>query len=187
VGAAVFRSRLSHGTKQKQVARCVLTVRCMKPHLTAPRSAGPEDLRQILSRDHERLDRLFRDLLSAFEADARIEEGRLWNEFDTDLRAHMQLEEEQLLPKFAEVNASEAAALRREHDVLRSKLLQLGVGVDLHCTRHSQVEDFVRELRAHAKREDELMYGWVQSHVNDPEVRRGIVQRLAAKLRPQPA
>lgn len=157
---------------------------CMEPHLTSHRS--PDDLRLLLSRDHERLDRLFRDLLAAFEVDARSEVGRLWNEFDGDLRAHMQLEEEQLLPRFEQVDAPEAAALRREHDAIRDKLLQLGVGVDLHFTRHNQVEEFVRELRAHAKREDALMYQWVQTHVQDAEVRRGLVQRLAAKLRTEP-
>ncbi|HEX6240738.1 MAG TPA: hypothetical protein VFZ61_07590, partial [Polyangiales bacterium] len=59
------------------------------PHSSRPRT---EDLRQLLSRDHERLDRLFRDLLCAFEADARQDVARLWNEFDGDLRLHLRLE-----------------------------------------------------------------------------------------------
>ncbi|HEX6241301.1 MAG TPA: hemerythrin domain-containing protein, partial [Polyangiales bacterium] len=83
---------------------------------------------------------------------------------------------------FAETNAAEAAALRREHHLIRDKLLQLGVGVDLHVTRHAQVEEFVRELRAHAKREDDLMYRWAEAQLDDPALRRGLVGWLSTKL-----
>jgi Hemerythrin HHE cation binding domain len=157
----------------------------MEP-LPSHRSTHPEDLRQLFTRDHERLDRLFRDLLAAFEADARVEVGQLWNQFDADLRAHMQLEEELLLPRFVEKHAAEAAAIFREHDQIREKLLQLGVGVDLHFTRYGQVEELVRALRAHAKREDQLLYRWVESHLHDVDTRRGIVERIASRFRPQP-
>lgn len=154
----------------------------MQSHSTHSTPARPDELRQLLGRDHERLDRLFRDLLAAFEADARTEVARLWNEFDGDLRHHMRLEEELLLPKFAELNADEAAALRAQHDLIRDKLLQLGVGVDLHMTRHAQVDEFVRELRAHAKREDDLMYRWAETHLRDPATRRGLIDWLSSKL-----
>jgi hemerythrin superfamily protein len=140
-----------------------------------------EDLQTLLRHDHERLERLFNDLLCAFEADARSDVARLWNEFDRELRGHLLLEEEQLLPKFVDFNAPEALALMREHHSIRDKLLRLGVGVDLHLTRHTQVEDFVRELRAHAKREDELLYRWSEEHVRDPELRSTLRQRLSRK------
>jgi hypothetical protein len=153
--------------------------------LPSHRSTRPEDLRQLFTHDHERLDRLFRDLLAAFEADARVEAGQLWNEFDTDLRAHMQLEEELLLPQFAETHAAEALALVREHEQIREKLLQLGVGVDLHLTRFGQVEDFVRLLRGHAKREQELMYRWAARRLNDADLHRGLVARIAQRLHPE--
>lgn len=154
----------------------------MEP-LPSHRSTRPEDLRRLFTRDHEQLDRLFRDLLAAFEADARLEAAQLWYVFEADLRAHMQLEEELLLPRFAEKHASEALALFREHDEIREKLLQLGVGVDLHATRYSQVEELVRMLRAHARREDELLYRWTDSHVTRNAERRGILERLATRFR----
>jgi hypothetical protein len=145
----------------------------------ASTTATNGDLRELLGREHAHLDRLFRDLLYAFEADARMEVGRLWNQFDAELRTHMTLEEEHLLPQFLEFNAPEAAALLREHDQLRDKLLKLGVGVDLHLTRFTQVDEFVAQLRAHAKREDALMYRWAQELTKDSGLRRTLLQRLA--------
>jgi hypothetical protein len=120
--------------------------------------SSSNELGQLLSAEHAHLERLFDEMLSAFQADARIEARTLWNQFDSELRAHMALEESRILPRLQQVNAPEAAALRREHDSLREKLLQLGIGVDLHLTRDAHVEAFLAELRAHARREDALMY-----------------------------
>ena len=144
------------------------------------RAHDSDDLGSLLAQDHARLDRLFQDLLYAFEADARTEVARLWNQFDSDLRAHMQLEEEHLLPKFLDFNAPEAHALMREHQSIRDQLLQLGIGVDLHLVRLEKVAEFVRDLRAHAKREDDLMYRWSTQHVSDGAVRKSVTDRLAA-------
>ena len=170
--------------RKKPGTRCA--VRLLMETLPSHRSTPPDDLRQLFTHDHERLDRLFRDLLAAFEADARVEAGKLWNEFDTDLRAHMQLEEELLLPRFAEAHGAEALALIREHEQSREKLLQLGVGVDLHVTRFGQVEDFVRLLRAHAKREEELMYRWAARRLQGADQPRGLVARIAQRMRHEP-
>jgi hemerythrin superfamily protein len=126
--------------------------------------SAKNELGPLLSSEHTRLEQLFEEVLSAFQADARIEARTLWSQFDAQLRAHMALEESRILPRLADVNAPEAAALRREHDILREKLLQLGIGVDLHFTRDTHVEDFLRVLRAHAKREDKLMYRFCAEH-----------------------
>jgi hypothetical protein len=117
------------------------------------------DLRHMLSDDHQRLERLFADLLAAFKAEAREDAARLWSAFDAGLRTHLQLEEQHIFPEFAKSRAVEVAALQREHEQIRSRLLELGVGVDLHFTNDKHVEQFIRELRLHAAREDALMYG----------------------------
>lgn len=133
---------------------------------SAPQAKASDDLGTLLSAEHTHLDRLFDEMLAAFQADARVEARTLWNQFDSELRAHMALEETRILPRLQLVNAPEAAALRREHDRLREKLLQLGIGVDLHFTRDTHVEEFLRELRAHAKREDALMYRFCSEQKN---------------------
>lgn len=146
---------------------------------------GPEpgaNLRELLTRDHERLDRLFEELTAAFNAGARQDAERLWNEFDTGLLAHMAEEEHWLLPAMAACDAPEAAGLLREHEQIRQKLLDLGIGVELHSTRAETVCDFVEVLRGHARREDALAYRWAQREL--PEApRRLLTSRLVAGLR----
>jgi hemerythrin-like domain-containing protein len=135
----------------------------MQPTTHKPtKRASSADLRRLLREDHERLDRLFSELLAAFQADAREDAAHLWNDFDTGLRTHLELEESFIFPEFAKVQPEETTALEREHEHIRERLLQLGVGVDLHLTNDAQVDEFVRELRAHAAREDELLYQWAE-------------------------
>jgi hemerythrin-like domain-containing protein len=129
------------------------------------------NLRGALVTEHAELHRLFQDVLEAFRADARVEAGRLWNQFDRRLQAHMAMEEQHLLPVFEQVDAPEAAALRREHDKLRNRLLQLGIGVDLHLTNQKQIEGFVEEFEAHARREDKLLYRFAEQTLSNESAR----------------
>jgi hypothetical protein len=123
------------------------------------RGAG---LRGQLVRDHERLERLFEDLRAAFDADAREDAARLWGDLDRGLSAHMEFEERHVLPAFRAVDSSEVDGLLREHDLIRRRLTELGIGVDLHAVRAEIVADFIALLRAHAHREDALLYRWAE-------------------------
>jgi hemerythrin superfamily protein len=116
----------------------------------------------LLAHDHLRLERLFTELREAFEADARDDVQALWTELDTDLRAHLEAEERHALPRFAELHPDEAATLRAEHDAIRTKLDELDVMVDLHTLRADAAGDFLDLLRAHAAREEKLLYRWVE-------------------------
>jgi hemerythrin-like domain-containing protein len=121
------------------------------------------DLRALLREDHDRLDDLFEQVLSVFEADARDEAVRLWTDFERGLQAHFELEERYILPELAKVDAAEVSELTRDHARVRAKLGELGVGVDLHLTRNEAVADFIATLRAHVGREDALMYRFAQT------------------------
>jgi hypothetical protein len=91
-------------------------------------------------------------------------------------------EEHWLLPAFAACDAPEVACLLREHEQIRQKLLELGIGVDLHLTRAETVSAFVELLRNHARREGALAYRWAQREL--PEApRRLLTTRLAAAIR----
>jgi hemerythrin superfamily protein len=143
------------------------------------RAQAQRNLRTLLREDHDRLDRLFEQVLSVFEADARDEAARLWTEFERGLLAHFELEEQHIIPELAKVNAGEARELFDEHARLRAKLGELGIGVDLHLTRGEAVADFIATLRAHAGREDALMYRFARTSL--PETKQAILRaRLPA-------
>jgi predicted amidohydrolase YtcJ len=149
--------------------------------------ASPDETANIqvwLARDHERLDALFERLLSAFHANARSELCRLWAEFDSRLRAHLALEEEHILPEFAKVDPGEARSIAEEHVHIRRLLTELDIAVDLHLVGEQTVDALIKLLRAHARREDALMYRWAASHV-EPAAQRTIIadfRRALAKL-----
>jgi hemerythrin-like domain-containing protein len=129
---------------------------------------------QLLA-EHDRLDQLFEALLAAFEADARDDAARLWSEFDQAFTDHLAREEKFLLPRVEQKLPRLAAAIRAEHDDLRTKLLALGIGVDLHVTKARAVAEFVATLRAHAAHEEATLYPFAEDEA-------GADARLAAAL-----
>jgi len=74
----------------------------------------------------------------------------------------MAFEERHVLPAFRAVDQREADDLQREHDFIRRRLTELGVGLDLHLLRAEVVADFLALLRGHARREDALLYRWAE-------------------------
>ena len=142
-------------------------------------------LLEVLTEDHERLERLFVDLLAALNADARDDAARLWSEFDTGLCWRMALEERSLLPAFRETEREEANALLLEHEQIRSRSSELGVGLDLHLTRADVMADFLLLLRTHARREDALLYRWAarkMPHLERAELGQAPVTRREGQL-----
>ena len=123
----------------------------------------PVDLKDRLLADHRRLEKLFTQLMDAFNADAREDTQSLWSELERGLETHFTAEERFLFPSFAEVDAKETRELATEHTALRSRLADLGVGVDLKCVRADVAQDFIDGIRRHAAREDALLYRWANT------------------------
>lgn len=124
-------------------------------------------LREVLTTHHAYLERLFQDVITAFQANRRDAVAELWSEFDGRLTRHLDLEDQWLLPGFAKIDPAGAAQLADEHQRIRATLMEFGVGVDLHLTRSEMVDAFIARLRAHARREDELMYRWAEEHLEE--------------------
>jgi hemerythrin-like domain-containing protein len=76
------------------------------------------------------------------------------------LRDHLALEDDKLLPRFGEVNPSEAVALRGEHARIRRRLDDLGIALELHTLRAEMIDDFIDLLYRHAVREERALYAW---------------------------
>ena len=102
---------------------------------------------------------------------------RGWARFERQLLAHLTLEENDLIPALMAVNRAAAQGLLNEHAHIRSRLAELGAAVDLHIVRLDVAREFIEELRAHAKHEDELLYRWADEHV-DESVRRVLLRAL---------
>ena len=92
-------------------------------------------------------------------------------------RSYLVFEDRELLPALARIDPEEAAALAADHQRLRARLTEVGVGVDLHATRAHDVRELIVDLGKHAWREGELMYRWAGDVFDEP-TRRNWLRRL---------
>jgi hemerythrin-like domain-containing protein len=120
----------------------------------------PDFIYAMLSEDHDRLDALFTSLVTTARGDDRAALRKQWERFERELSSHVDLEEVEILPAFAREHPEEARSIRDEHATIRAGLVELGIDLDLHCLRAQRVEAFTELLRAHAKREEVLLYPW---------------------------
>jgi hypothetical protein len=82
-----------------------------------------------------------------------------------------------VFPAFARVDYSEAAALLRDHGLIRENLLELGVAVDLHYLRYERSQEFIDLLLRHAAREESLLYRWAED-----QLPAGVVHAVKARI-----
>ena len=134
--------------------------------------------------DHRRLETLLERLLAAFEANDREDIAKLWTAFEAGLLTHLEAEEKHLLPALQKASERDARVLIQEHRHIRTRLEELGVGIDLHIVRLTVARDFIHELRAHAKNEDRMLYKWSDAHLDEPE-RAAVITALRIRVTPQ--
>jgi hypothetical protein len=79
-----------------------------------------------------------------------------------ELAGHLAAEEEFLLPKFRQVNATEAACLVAEHDSIRNGLAKVQTEIDRGALRPETLERLLESLTAHAGHEKAMFYPWAQ-------------------------
>ncbi len=111
-----------------------------------------------LAKDHEELDALL--LCLAQDAAAPVP-GALqptWAKLESKLIRHMEAEERFLLPLLEADDSSEVARIRVEHTRIRDLLSELGLAVELHTVRESNIMELVELLKAHAKHENGALY-----------------------------
>jgi hemerythrin-like domain-containing protein len=131
----------------------------------------------VLARHHAEVDERICKLLLRADAGDCHDLAAEWNLLEGELARHFELEEHEVFPLFERENPEEVTALRQEHAALRRDLLALGIRADLHFLRAEAVRDFVRDLRAHAAREDETIYRWAAK-----DLRPGAWAKIAAAL-----
>ena len=134
-------------------------------------------LDEWLTDDHARLEGLFRDLLNAAEGIDQPTLRRVWTQFEAGLLAHLDAEEQYLLPHFAKERPVAVRTIRAEHEQIRRLVAELGVATDLHLLRKRTTDDLIAALRAHAQRETQSLYPWPEQATDEPN-KVGFVQTL---------
>jgi hypothetical protein len=123
-------------------------------------------LRALEPQHHERIEELLRELRNESYGDDPRALCAAWARFDRALQAHLHDEEAYILPAFSDANPDEARALLAEHAEIRRLTVELGIHVELHAIRAQTIEQLLARLRAHAEREDAVMYRWAASHLH---------------------
>lgn len=135
------------------------------------------ELHTALHADHEKLEARFEALLEEMRAGTARSQSNEWTHFEEALFSHFDAEEKYLLPIFEAHDPDAATAVRNEHEAIRAKIRELGIGVDLRNVREQSVRELVQMLRDHAAREEKL-YSFA-----DREAGTDIVQRVLERLR----
>lgn len=138
-----------------------------REEITSPPSIARNSIVESLRDDHLRLERWFQSIVSDAACGDQDNLRQSWCAFEGELSGHLDAEELHIFPLFTKDYPDEARALLGEHLQIRSKLLALGIDLDLHCLNADRIETFVAELRAHAHREDQLLYTWANQHLGD--------------------
>jgi len=121
-----------------------------------------------LLRDHREIELLLEQLLAAFDSGERAIATPAFQAFDRRLSAHLVFEEEILLPALAEIDPSEADGILAEHKAIRSRVEELAIMDNLHVSRATQVHQLVEMLRAHAAREETVLYRFADRLEDQP-------------------
>ena len=141
----------------------------------------PTPIRDRFLADHRRLEELLDRLVNAFEANDREEIQRLWTDLESSLLAHIEAEEKFLIPALLRSREHEARALLRDHENIRTRLCQLGAGIDLHIVRSETARALAEDLRSHARYEDSI-YQWADTELRGAE-RTSLLAAIARSVR----
>ncbi len=141
-------------------------------------SATTTRFRDLLPRDHARLDAMLASILELVHVDLRPELAEHWAVYEDGVLAHLDAEEMFMLPELARHDAPRANEIRTEHATIRALLAEVGVGIELHVVREDRMQELATFLRRHAEAEEREFYKWA-----DKELPEGSLQGLVRRLR----
>ncbi len=146
-----------------------------EPHLV------PGGVLRAMREDHELLARALSDFAELSRGAGAAAVGQAFCALETGLLAYLAMEDTRLLPGFGDRFPEEAEALHEEHARIRRRLEDLGIALELHSLRADMIDDFIDLLRAHAEREERLLYAWSE-HVLSMSERHALFSWLLARL-----
>jgi iron-sulfur cluster repair protein YtfE (RIC family) len=108
--------------------------------------------------EHAELDARFDDLCARARDGDWSDVDEVWDDFADDLEAHLAFEEEEVFPALAKDAPALVERLTAQHEMIRRRLTELGVEIQVHTVRADTLETFVDALRQHAALENEQLY-----------------------------
>jgi hemerythrin-like domain-containing protein len=145
-------------------------------------SSSSRPISDHLLGDHRRLEVIFKQVLAAVAAGDQEGLALAWSDFEAGLLTHLDAEEKYLIPALLKASTRDARAIVTEHQHIRTRLAELGAAVDLHTLRFETAKGFIDELRAHARREDAILYRWADDSL-DPAERTSLFAALSQSVR----
>ena len=135
-------------------------------------------VRQRLDQDHREL----RQLLLRLAEDAHDPSGSAlrttYSELERRLLAHLEAEEQYLLPLVEGSHPAQADCTRSEHAQIRRLVSELGLAIELHSAREPMISELIRTLDEHAEREDRTLYRFA-----DEKASVAVQHRIAVMLK----
>lgn len=115
----------------------------------------------LLRREHARLERLYGDFLGAYRTGewSRVREG--WSTLEAAIREHIKIEQRDVLPSFRAIQPAEAARLSADHDTMLRLTDAIAMAIELHAFPAADARELIARIRAHAAREEVLLYPWM--------------------------
>jgi hypothetical protein len=83
--------------------------------------------------------------------------------------AHLEAEEENLIPWLLPRSERAARVIVQEHRHIRARSKELDAAMASHEATLDTVRDFSDELRAHSQSEERLLYRWTDTHLDEPQ------------------
>ena len=148
--------------------------------VAGPMSDGTEPPSRLLGGDHDELDQRFEEF-RAIPPSATGRRNEIFDQFSTELRRHIAVEERLLFPVFGEGDPSHRVLVdlmldehRRIEEVLQRIHLRLDEGA---ASTEDLESELINVLWAHNAREEESVYPWFDTHL-PVEIARTVSQEL---------
>ncbi|HXJ19066.1 MAG TPA: YceI family protein [Polyangia bacterium] len=143
-------------------------------------SETEDSIQTILRNDHQRIRGLLEEIVALASEQDPHDFRETWKTFELDLLTHMHAEEVHVFRAFRHAEPAETKRLMDEHERIRDHLTEVAIALDLHSLRADQVSALAEEVRAHAAREDAVVYPWAARELGKV-VQAQIIQALAAR------
>jgi hypothetical protein len=143
--------------------------------------ADPNGVFEIMHAQHMRIETSLRQMEDLVTGDDREAMCACWAKLEDCVLTHLNLEEMHFLPRIATKDPAHAREIRSEHDVIRERLGEIGLALDLHTARADQIAALAALLRSHAELEEKGLYSMAERELT-ADTSRSILKRIRALI-----